>query len=118
MSGGAGRMVHLRHANGYETEYLHLSSIGVHVGQHVHQGDVLGRVGASGLATGPHLDFRIRKNGVFVNPVTAAARAAAGRTRAGRADGGVRRRARSPARRDPPPAVATAADTTAADHQP
>lgn len=71
VSGGAGRMVHLRHANGFETEYLHLSSIAVKAGAHVRQGDVIGRVGATGLATAPHLDYRVKKNGAFVNPVSA-----------------------------------------------
>jgi murein DD-endopeptidase MepM/ murein hydrolase activator NlpD len=70
-NGGAGRMVRLRHSNGYETEYLHLSAITVRAGARVRQGDVIGRVGATGLATGPHLDYRVRKRGVFVNPVTA-----------------------------------------------
>jgi murein DD-endopeptidase MepM/ murein hydrolase activator NlpD len=70
-SGGSGRMVHLRHANGYETQYLHLSSIAVRGGARVAQGEIIGRVGATGLATGPHLDYRLKKNGVFVNPVTA-----------------------------------------------
>jgi murein DD-endopeptidase MepM/ murein hydrolase activator NlpD len=70
-SGGAGNMVHLRHANGYETEYLHLSSIAVRAGGHVEQGDLIGRVGATGLVTGPHLDYRLKRNGTFVNPVTA-----------------------------------------------
>jgi murein DD-endopeptidase MepM/ murein hydrolase activator NlpD len=69
-SGGAGRMVHLRHANGYETEYLHLSTIDVRAGTRVRQGDVIGKVGATGLATGPHLDYRVRQNGSFVNPTT------------------------------------------------
>lgn len=71
MSGGAGRMVHLRHANGFETEYLHLSSIAVRAGSRVRQGELIGRVGSSGLATGAHLDYRLKKNGVFINPVTA-----------------------------------------------
>ncbi len=71
VSGGAGRMVHLRHVNGYESEYLHLSTIAVRVGTHVRQGDLVGRVGASGLATGPHLDYRLKKNGAFINPLTA-----------------------------------------------
>ena len=70
-SGGSGRMVHLRHANGFETEYLHLSSIAVRAGARVRQGEVVGRVGATGLATGPHLDYRLKRNGVFVNPITA-----------------------------------------------
>jgi murein DD-endopeptidase MepM/ murein hydrolase activator NlpD len=71
MSGGAGRRVHLRHANGFETEYLHLSAIAVAAGAHVRQGELVGRVGSSGLATGPHLDYRLKKNGAFINPVTA-----------------------------------------------
>lgn len=69
--GASGRMVHLRHANGFETEYLHLSAIDVRVGTRVQQGDQIGRVGATGLVTGPHLDYRVKKNGVFVNPLTA-----------------------------------------------
>jgi murein DD-endopeptidase MepM/ murein hydrolase activator NlpD len=71
MSGGSGRMVHLRHANGYETQYLHLSSIAVRAGSHVRQGELVGRVGATGLATAPHLDYRLKKNGAFVNPIAA-----------------------------------------------
>jgi len=68
-AGGGGREVGLRHTGGYETYYLHLSSIAVHVGEHVSQGAVIGRVGQSGLATGPHLDYRIKRNGAWVNPV-------------------------------------------------
>jgi len=71
MSGGSGRMVHLRHANGYETQYLHLSSIAVRAGSHVRQGELVGRVGATGLATAPHLDYRLKKNSAFVNPIAA-----------------------------------------------
>jgi murein DD-endopeptidase MepM/ murein hydrolase activator NlpD len=71
ISGGAGRMVHLRHANGFESEYLHLSSIAVRAGARVEQGTLIGRVGATGLATAAHLDYRLKKNGVFINPVTA-----------------------------------------------
>ncbi|OYV99833.1 MAG: hypothetical protein B7X11_04990, partial [Acidobacteria bacterium 37-65-4] len=70
-AGEGGRQVHIRHSGGYETYYLHLSAFapGIHAGAHVEQGDLIGRVGATGAATGPHLDFRIRRNGVFVNPV-------------------------------------------------
>ena len=71
MAGGAGRMVHLRHANGFESQYLHLSSIAVRPGERVRQGELIGRVGSSGLATGAHLDYRLRKNGAYINPVTA-----------------------------------------------
>jgi murein DD-endopeptidase MepM/ murein hydrolase activator NlpD len=44
---------------------------GIRAGTHVSQGDLIGRVGQSGLATGPHLDYRVLRNGVYVNPVTA-----------------------------------------------
>jgi murein DD-endopeptidase MepM/ murein hydrolase activator NlpD len=65
--GGGGREVRLHHAHGYETYYLHLSRILVHRGQRVHQGQVIALTGSSGLATGPHLDFRIAQNGKFRN---------------------------------------------------
>lgn len=65
--GGDGNMVKLAHSNGYETMYLHLSRILVHRGAHVQQGERIGLVGMTGLATGPHLDFRIERRGSFVN---------------------------------------------------
>jgi murein DD-endopeptidase MepM/ murein hydrolase activator NlpD len=70
-SGGGGRTVHLRHAGGFESYYLHLSSFakGLRAGARVEQGQLIGRVGATGTATGPHLDYRLKKNGVFVNPL-------------------------------------------------
>ncbi len=70
-SGGSGNMIRLRHTNGYETYYLHLSAFagGVRRGARVAQGQVIGRVGSTGLSTGPHLDYRMRKDGVFVNPL-------------------------------------------------
>src|SRR5688500_1176159 len=70
-SGGSGRMVRIRHASGFESYYLHLSAFakGVRAGSHVNQGQLIGRVGSSGTATGPHLDYRLKKNGVFVNPL-------------------------------------------------
>ena len=63
-------MVRLKHPSGYETYYLHLSKFGpgIRKGARVTQGQLIGQVGATGLATGPHLDYRVRKNGVFVNP--------------------------------------------------
>ena len=64
---GGGREVKVRHAMGYETFYLHLSRILVHPGQHVHQGQTVALSGRSGLATGPHLDFRIEQHGKFRN---------------------------------------------------
>ena len=68
-TGGGGRTVKVRHPNGYETEYLHLSSIAVRAGQRVSQGDLVGRVGRTGLATGPHLHYGLKKNGRYVNPI-------------------------------------------------
>jgi murein DD-endopeptidase MepM/ murein hydrolase activator NlpD len=65
--GGDGNMVKIAHANGYETMYMHLSRILVRVGDHVQIGKTIGLVGMTGLATGPHLDFRISRNGQFLN---------------------------------------------------
>jgi murein DD-endopeptidase MepM/ murein hydrolase activator NlpD len=65
--GGGGKTVEIRHANGFTTYYLHLSRIYVRTGQSVRQGERIGAVGATGLATGPHLDFRIKQNGLFRN---------------------------------------------------
>ena len=68
-TGGGGRTVKVRHPNGYETEYLHMSAIAVRPGQRVGQGDLVGRVGQTGLATGVHLHYGLKKNGRYVNPV-------------------------------------------------
>jgi murein DD-endopeptidase MepM/ murein hydrolase activator NlpD len=67
-SGGSGKMVQLRHAGGFESQYLHLSKISVKSGALVDQGDIIGYVGSSGLSTGPHLDFRLKRNGNSINP--------------------------------------------------
>ena len=67
--GGYGKTVRLRHANGWETLYGHLSRINVKVGQRVAQETFIGAVGMTGLATGPHLDYRMIKSGVFLNPL-------------------------------------------------
>ncbi len=69
---GFGNVVILRHANHHETVYAHLSRIGVRAGQRVSQGDHIGAVGATGWATGPHLHFEFRVNGVHQNPLTVA----------------------------------------------
>lgn len=71
-NGGAGLMVHLRHSNGFESLYLHLSRLGkgIRRGTRVDQGQLIGRVGASGTATGPHLDYRLKRNGVYLNPLS------------------------------------------------
>ena len=66
-----GRMVRVRHASGYESYYLHLSAFGrgITSGVRVDQGQVVGRVGSTGLATGPHLHYGLKKNGAFVDPL-------------------------------------------------
>ncbi|NOT46075.1 MAG: M23 family metallopeptidase [Acidobacteria bacterium] len=66
-----GRMVRIRHTGGYESLYLHLSAFaqGLRAGMRINQGEVLGRVGSTGLATGPHLHYALKKNGAFVNPL-------------------------------------------------
>lgn len=70
-SGGAGWMVKIKHGKQYMTSYMHMSHFarGIHTGASVSQGQVIGYVGTSGLATGPHLDFRFWKNGVPINPL-------------------------------------------------
>jgi murein DD-endopeptidase MepM/ murein hydrolase activator NlpD len=70
-AGGGGRQVRIRHAGGYETYYLHLSrfAAGIRAGTRVAQGQVIGYVGATGTATGPHLDYRVKRHGAFVNPI-------------------------------------------------
>lgn len=65
--GDAGNLVRVAHAGGYETQYLHLSRRLVRTGERVAQGQRIGLVGATGLATGPHLDFRIRRNGQYLD---------------------------------------------------
>jgi len=67
--GGYGRTVRLRHANGYETLYGHLSRVDVRPGQRVAQGTRIGAVGSTGLSTGPHLDYRMSRDGRFVDPL-------------------------------------------------
>jgi murein DD-endopeptidase MepM/ murein hydrolase activator NlpD len=69
-AGGGGKQVRVRHSSGYESYYLHLSRFGkgIRAGARVRQGDVIGFVGSTGTVTGPHLDYRLRKNGFFVNP--------------------------------------------------
>lgn len=65
--GGFGKQVIIRHANGYVTYYGHLSKINVKTGNRVAQGQMIGRVGSTGLSSGPHLDFRISLNGSFMD---------------------------------------------------
>ncbi|MBT3343951.1 MAG: M23 family metallopeptidase [Gemmatimonadetes bacterium] len=67
-NGGYGKMVEISHANGYRTRYAHLSRIHVKKGQRVEQKDLVGRVGATGRATGPHLHYELILNGRHINP--------------------------------------------------
>lgn len=68
--GGFGKSIILRHHGGYKTYYGHLSRYkkGLQAGSTVHQKDIIGYVGSTGISTGPHLDYRIQYNGVFKNP--------------------------------------------------
>lgn len=69
--GGYGKLVYIRHSNGYQSGYGHLSSFasGIRVGKRVRQGDAIGYVGTTGLSTGPHLHFEMKRHGAFVNPL-------------------------------------------------
>ncbi len=70
--GGGGRTVRVRHPNQYLTAYLHLSRFarGIRPGRRVQQGEVIGYVGSTGLASGPHLDYRIQHRGRWINPLS------------------------------------------------
>ena len=70
LAGGAGNMVTIKHDNGLETLYMHLSKFASkqEVGDRIEAKTVIGFVGATGLATGPHLHFGVKKNGAFVDP--------------------------------------------------
>jgi len=70
-SGASGRMVRIRHKNTYETMYLHLRGFdrGIRKGIKVRGGQIIGFVGSSGESTGPHLDYRIKYRGKYINPL-------------------------------------------------
>jgi murein DD-endopeptidase MepM/ murein hydrolase activator NlpD len=70
-AGGAGNLIVLRHDNGLETFYMHLSKFakGLHPGQRVEAKTVIGYVGTTGLSTGPHLHFGVKKDGAYVDPL-------------------------------------------------
>ncbi len=68
LSGPSGNMVRLRHPGGYESFYLHLSKILVKNGARVSQSTLVGKVGTTGRSTGPHLCFRLKKDGKYLNP--------------------------------------------------
>ena len=73
LSGGWGNLVVIDHASGVQTFYAHLSQVGASVGQHVGTGTQIGRVGATGDASGPHLHFEVRVRGAAVDPLPALA---------------------------------------------
>jgi murein DD-endopeptidase MepM/ murein hydrolase activator NlpD len=66
---GYGSYVVIRHDNGYETLYAHMSAIYVTLGQYVSQGETIGAIGCTGYCTGPHLHFEVRINGATVDPL-------------------------------------------------
>lgn len=68
---GLGKQVIIKHPNGFKSYYGHLSRFakGIYKGKYVEQGEVIGKVGSTGLSTGPHLDFRLKKGGRWVNPL-------------------------------------------------
>lgn len=69
---GGGNVVKVRHAGGFVTAYLHLSRFakGIRPGARVRQGDIVAFTGATGLASGPHLDYRVQQNGRWIDPLT------------------------------------------------
>lgn len=67
---GGGNRVWIRHSGGYESGYLHLSRFLVQQGQRVSQGQVIAYSGNTGGSTGPHLDYRLKRNGKYINPLT------------------------------------------------
>jgi len=71
-NGGYGNLVEIRHPNGFLTRYAHLSGFrsGVTVGTRVHQGDIIGYVGATGLVTGPHLHYEMIRGGRQIDPLS------------------------------------------------
>ena len=72
VNGRSGKHIKLRHRNGYESSYSHLSGYATNIsrGKKIEQGQVIGYVGSTGAATGPHLCFHLRKNGKSINPLT------------------------------------------------
>lgn len=66
---GGGNYIKIDHGNGVVSTYMHLNKIYVKNGDSVSVGDKIGEVGNTGISTGPHLDFRICVNGIYVNPM-------------------------------------------------
>lgn len=70
-AGGHGNQVEVKHEGGYTTGFSHLSKMHVKVGERVRQGQIVGRVGSTGMSTGPHLHYEFRVNGVHRDPLKA-----------------------------------------------
>ncbi|WP_420414847.1 M23 family metallopeptidase [Roseibium sp.] len=68
--GGYGKMVEIRHANGFVTRYAHLSKMRISEGSHVLAGDVIGNIGSTGRSTGPHLHYEVRRHDKPSNPAS------------------------------------------------
>ena len=66
---GYGKIIIIKHDNGYETRYAHLSQISTRVGERVERGELIGKTGNTGRTTGPHLHFEIRRSGKTLNPM-------------------------------------------------
>ncbi len=66
--GAYGRVIRITHPTGYETWYAHLQDCAVGRGHRVRRGDWIGKTGSSGLSTGPHLHYEVRRNGIPVDP--------------------------------------------------
>ncbi len=83
-----GNKIRIRHPNDYETTYIHMSRFarGMKKGKRVQQGDVIGYVGSTGIATGPHLDFRVFHHGQPINPLKIKSEPAKPITKANRAE--------------------------------
>lgn len=67
---GYGKMVRIKHGNGFETLYAHMSTVSVKEGDRIKKGDVIGKAGNTGTSSGVHLHFEIIKNGKHVNPLS------------------------------------------------
>ena len=68
-NGGYGQFVKIRHGNGYESAYGHMSGIAVTTGQQVRKGEIIGFVGSTGYSTGPHLHFEVFVDGENIDPL-------------------------------------------------
>ena len=70
-AGASGNLVRIRHRDGLTSHYAHLASFaaGLEVGDRVEQKQIIGYVGTTGLSTGPHVCFRVKRNGVYVDPM-------------------------------------------------